>query len=466
MQTSELDGSSAESFVYNDDTTDVPETVLSAIVTSSIARLPDMAFSKCRYLKKVNFPLGLQAIGEEVFKGCSALIEIDIPSTVTSIQAGAFQDCSSLARVTFASKHSGLQVVSPRTFQNCYNLRKILIPNTVTAIEEEAFQYCLQLVSIELDTKNALNEIGPRCFEACESLRNFYLVVDRSSSSSSNLLIGEGAFDFYGSFSHILKDPEVIIPTLKCRFDGLDLHKLCYTQAFLTQERLLFRLGELLSEGRMSTNNMDEPFGMTPLHILAMSTGPNLYLCEALLQEYPTDLLKENVWGDRPLYEACACNAPLDIIQLFVDTLLQNFPDEAPDWLSLIHVTDAAETIQYLVRSSLAQKINYLGLERWRISIIGAVKEVGTAPPKMQTMIHYNRSELTGKPRIIQQIGHIHHRLDQLVRLEILSLLELAVWKAKIMDGPPNIDRPTCRVQCGVEVVVKNVLSFMDTIGE
>jgi hypothetical protein len=446
--------SSSESLLYEGDAIDVPENVISITVNSSIATLSDEVFSQRRYLMEVNMPLGLQVIGEHAFLECSALKEIDIPSTVIAIGAGAFQDCSSLVRVTFFTK--GLQLISARTFQNCYNLRKILIPHTVTAIEDEAFQYCLQLVSIELGSKN-LTKIGARCFQGCESLRNIYPL--QRFSSRDSLWITEDAFDSCESLFDKSNDPDEIIAILKSRFDGLDLHRLCYCQGFMNQDKLAERLDEV---ERNAT--IQEPFGMTPLHILAMSTAPNLSLCNALLKKYPNDLLAEHIWGLRPLHEACACSAPLDMIQLLVETLVQNFPDQTPDWLSLIHETDSAETIQYLVRTSLAKRISCLGLERWRNRIVNAVEELGT-PPKANIMIHYNRNELTGKTRIIQQIGHIHHCLDQLQRLEILSLLELAVWEAKI-SGSPNLDRPTCRVQCGVEVVVNNVLPFMDTVGE
>eukprot|EP00980_Cylindrotheca_fusiformis_P021395 scaffold8259_cov143-Cylindrotheca_fusiformis.AAC.13 len=435
--------------LFENDTNNVSDDVASAVVDSTVSTLPERTFSMRRNLVEIGLPLGLQSIGQETFLGCSALKNIDVPSTVTVIGAGTFQDCASLATATFATK--GLILIPPRLFQNCYNLRKFLVPQTVSAIEDEAFQHCLQLVSIELHG-GELTTIGSRCFEGCESLRNICLCPQVCSNS---LLVAEDAFDSCESLLELSSEPRDTSTLLRSRFDGSHLHQLCYAQSFMAPDRIL----ELLGKAGRNLSTKD-PFAMTPLHVLALSTKPNMALCHALLQDYPEDLLVENIWGDQPLHEACACNAPLNMIRRLVDTLVEKFPDQPPDWVSLIHRTDSAEIIQYLVLTSLATRINYLGSERWRCSIMRAIEELG-APPKVNSMIHYNRKGLIGKTRIIQQIGLIHHHLDQLLRLEVLSLLELTVWKAK-MKCSPKLDKSTCRVRCGVEVVIKNVLPFMD----
>jgi len=48
---------------------------------------------------------------------------------------------------------------------------------------------------------------------------------------------------------------------------------------------------------------------------------------------------------------------------------------------------------------------------------------------------------------------------------ESTTLLELALWKAALADAMARIDAPTyrnqCRINCGAEIVIPNVLHFL-----
>ncbi|CAJ1959804.1 unnamed protein product [Cylindrotheca closterium] len=442
-----------EAFVCEHDKADVPQDVSSVHFQAS--EVSSRICARRRSLVRVHFDEGLKVIGEEAFFGCSALKDLGLPSTVNSAEAGVFAECTNLTQIDIAK--TKLSEIAPRTFQNCYNLRKILLPSTVGELGDEAFQCCMQLVSVEIVVGGQqMSRIGTMCFEGCESLRNLSL-----GGCSDELMIGEDAFEACESLLECVHSEEALVKTLKMRFHGLDLHNLCYGHALKSQEELSKELGLIDT----SITSQQDAFGMTALHIMAMADCPSLVLSEALLERNSRDLLVENHWGDRPLQEACACGAPLELIKLFVEKLITSFPQETPDWLSLIHESDHIETIQYLVRKSLDKKVNELGLERWKTAIFSSLQDIGSAP-RANAMIHYNRTELTGKTRIVQQVGYIQHNLDTLLRLECLSLLELAIWKCKMAISPPDMDRNTIHIQCGVGVVMKNILPFLDPIGE
>ncbi|KAL3940130.1 MAG: hypothetical protein SGBAC_005269 [Bacillariaceae sp.] len=444
--------SSNETYFCKDSEANVPQDV-SVVYFQTAVMSRRMCFQR-RSLARTYFEEGLKIIGEEAFLECSALKNLSLPSTVNCANAGVFAECANLTQVDIAKTQ--LTLIAARSFRNCYNLRKILLPQNVGELGDEAFQCCTQLVSIEIVGCQRISSIGTLCFEGCESLRNLSL-----GGCSADLVIGEGAFEACESLFDCVHFEEDPVETLKTRFHGLDLHNLCYGHALKSQEELS---KELASIDTPVTSQQDA-FGMNPLHIMAMASCPSLFLCEALLERNSQDLLVENGWGDRPLQEACTCGAPLELIKLFVEKLITRFPEETPDWLSLIHDSDNIETIQFLVRKSLDKKVNALGLERWRMTILDSLQDIGSAP-RANAMIHYNRSELTGKALIIQQIGHVQHKLESLLRLECFSLLELSIWKCILAVSPPNMDRNTGRIQCGVEVLVKNVIPFLGPIGE
>jgi hypothetical protein len=50
--------------------------------------------------------------------------------------------------------------------------------------------------------------------------------------------------------------------------------------------------------------------------------------------------------------------------------------------------------------------------------------------------------------------------------MEAISVVELALWKVKLISSGGEIDREICRIQCGADIIVPNILPFVDTIGE
>lgn len=62
----------------------------------SVCKIGDLAFNRCRKLKKVVIPDSVLEIGEKAFAYCEKLIQIFLPPTIKKIGAYAFSDCYAL----------------------------------------------------------------------------------------------------------------------------------------------------------------------------------------------------------------------------------------------------------------------------------------------------------------------------------------------------------------------------------
>lgn len=444
---------------------EIPDDTTRIKVDASVHELPDNAFNNRRNLIEVKLPDGLIKIGFNAFKNCSGLKHIEIPKSVKVISDCAFDGCSSLpflnlyeARITKLSK---------RAFADCYNLRKIILPCTLTRIEEQAFHLCSQLMSCQV-TGSSLVAIGECAFECCELLQNFSLSKMEESEVSIHATAFAGCDCLFevgeGGSLRTISPIEKILLT---RFDGLPNHQLCYSQALTDSETLAKAVKKNTEKEKECTDlyRHCDVYQMTALHVNVMSANPSLDVCKVLVETYPQDLLATNIWGDTPLSIACVCHAPLCIIQTLVQAQMDNFCDE-PDWISLVHESDSIDTVQYLIKMSISKHLNELGLDEWKNTLLNEINEIGTLFAENNTMIHYNRNEHTVKRQIIDGMVRVCLRLKHFIRKESLSLLELAIWKSKLISSQSNSNRETCRVQCGADIIIQNALPFLDLIDE
>ncbi|MBQ8291711.1 MAG: leucine-rich repeat protein [Clostridia bacterium] len=101
-------------------------------------------------LEKVEFPVGLTTIPEEVLACNSALKTVVIPYTVSSIASGAFTNCINLATVTFTEAPTGVTAPSLEiansnhyttagVFASTYALKSLTLPARTTYLGNGAF---------------------------------------------------------------------------------------------------------------------------------------------------------------------------------------------------------------------------------------------------------------------------------------------------------------------------------------
>merc|ERR1712083_24190 len=106
----------------------------------------------------------------------------------------------------------------------------------------------------------------------------------------------------------------------------------------------------------------------------------------------------------------------------------------------------------------MTRRAKYLGLAKWRREIVNLMDTLS--------------SQVEEDPSIrIGQVGQIYFTLEKQERMEILSLVEEFLWKTKIAEAnmgsigtQQTVDRQGCRVNCGADVIISNILPYLDEI--
>ena len=179
-------------------------------------------------------------------------------------------------------------------------------------------------------------------------------------------------------------------------------------------------------------------FGMTPFHILGLSAKPNINLVQALLKcSYSVNFVwsSKDTWGERA-----------------IDYLIEN---KAPG-------------SDQIIQELLLHRLKVLGLQRWKTSVI---REIERFPEALDDIEDQKR-----------QLATIQSTFLYYERLEALSLLEMCLWSMKIDEtnsiercshheeqkkkkartcSTNNLDRQYCRINCGTEIVISNVLPYL-----
>jgi hypothetical protein len=442
-------------------------------IDSSVTEIRERAFDGCRDLVLVKVHNKLRKIGDYAFYNCFSLSEIDIPSSVKLIGRGAFAWCGKLPPLDIPSS---VEQIGEKAFSNC-SFRNFRLPGLVIELRNGLFHSCADMVSIELPEH--LERIDDTVFCDCARLRNVAI-------SPSVTKTGTDVFKECRALRKVSIDDNELIATLKARFDGLPIHKLCYYQSYYPTKSTLANL-KLERESLDASSPRQDCLGMTPLHILSLSTKPNLELFRDLVQNYPQDVVTKDIWGDLPIYYACLSNAPLEIMQLLLETHVAAFPTKKLDWTWMVsnsrlemtqllletHKTtfknqkvnwekliqhfarDSLTRLKCIVQYSLEHRLNQLGLEKWRYTIW---QETERIPARQGLSMYY----LTMRKR---HLDLINSKLASYELIEKTSLVELAIWKETMDKSGGNKDdtgyRTNCRIICGAHIILSNVMSFL-----
>ena len=497
------------------------------ILPQGLRILGERAFQWCQSLhtNTINIPSGITAIELGTFWDCSSLKVVSLPEGLESIGVSAFCYCKSLESVTFPSS---LRFLGIESFEGCKVLNEIHIPDTIQSIEERAFCDCNFtnfrlpplltnvdisivgyndcLVSLEVsENLVACTARGRRL--RLESLRN----VTFPSEAEPEIL--ENIADLLVAFPD--KDEATIIQALQNRFDNLPIHKICYYQSYSDNETTMQNLKREVKELNAAGKEKD-CLGMTPLHILACSTKPTIAMFQLLIEKYPETLIMKDKWGDIPLLYTLWCNASTEVVDLLVEsykslhpdyefdwkgmiltmakrnvplrkvqrlinTQRNSFPDQKYDMQGLVMELAASDTIaeverrrhininalstsieafRYLLRISINKRLDSLAVGKWLDEL---ENNISTFPDDKDTFPKqtYKREEDTKA---------LYDRLATYESIkEGTSIIELALWKAKVDDSRnkrARIDedvsyKKQCRVNCGADIIIKNMLPYL-----
>ncbi|KAL3768988.1 hypothetical protein ACHAWU_002020 [Discostella pseudostelligera] len=500
-------------------------------IPSTVTEIGERAFQHCCSLKVITLPQSLLKLGEEAFEDCRALETVHIPPLIQTIEAGTFSGCMSLANAILPL---GLQEIKESAFQSCEALLSIDIPSSLRVIGKLAFH---RAGLTEMHLPDSIEDCGtfkdyhfqnlrmpPRItkfdtgiFEvrgdnriiSIELPENIKQVIYPDSVKARLPALFNIAFPFgcsvdIGNVEASERDSLYdTVFRLQHRFDRLPLHKICYyhsyhdtTKVLLDMKRAMFPRSTKSHCGKLSAIGKHRDFnGMTPLHILACSTKHNLEMYQLLVGAYPEILIvKENIWGELPLFYAFRCNAPIEIIQFLVESYKANYPTYELAWecmvqkligcgaplprtqilldiheqsypdqklntiglvIGLAHALDVNEVkvpmerLRFLLHASIAKRLDSLNVTRWKMMYEERINLITRKPGKLEE----NALELYAALRGAE------------AEKESTTLLELALWKAALADAMARIDAPTyrnqCRINCGAEIVIPNVLHFL-----
>ncbi|CAJ1933632.1 unnamed protein product [Cylindrotheca closterium] len=420
------------------------EALVDLTLKEGLKVIEERAFQGCISLQNVAIPTSVEKIGKYAFFYCLRLTEATLPKKLTDIKARSFHDCKALKFMKM--QHTAIQSIEangfyfceallyvdfPPTlqrihrsaFESCKSLKSVAFPPSLTAIEQGSFRGCRSLIAVELC--NGLEWILSKAFADCESLRMIVLPAhssDRAGEYAKNAFSGCSMLEgrcFGGD----------LLTSLTHRFDKLPIHKLCYNagSTALTVEDLATCVTQHVVNQPEQDGACVDSFGMTPLHILGVSAKPREDFFLELTNLLPIDTLTQNdKYGNRP-----------------VDYLCQN---EAPN---------TANLIQMVLQRTMLDRMNHWGLVQWREDLSQAIRSITSA------------SNARAK---VAFLSWVESKLAQYERLEVLSLLELTLWKIAVtmahsqeaISFPAEIlDRYSCRIRCGAETIIPNVSEFL-----
>jgi len=223
------------------------------------------------------------------------------------------------------------------------------------------------------------------------------------------------------------------------KFYGYPIHECCYKQSFLSLAGALESIDVALGTAPRDAACLVDRLGMTVFHVLALSSKPRINLFQILKARCPQRLMEmKNEHSMRPLGYLCDnSSVPSNTRKILVD---------------------------YLAQVTILERASKLGLLSWRTTVIATAQE------------KLNQDKVSS-----DNIDEIYGVLEDYERREILSLLELTIWRWKLLlllehretvmmedsssssreQKRPKLDeRKIARVHCGADIIIANVIPF------
>lgn len=406
---------------------------LTGIKLSSITEIRSFAFAGCYKLEHVQLPEGLQLLDTGAFVSCISMKTLRIPRTTHTINNHAMAFC---IRLTTLELPEGLEAISTRAFRQCISLMTVRIPSTVTIIKSSAFLDCKNLLSVEV-AERGLARIEAAAFKNCGDLRSIYI-------PNTVTHIDSNVFDGCTRLKEALpQEEEQFTNALRNRFQDLPIHKLAYFHSFQDVDDNLDALTaafaqEVSNEGPPGTDH----FGMTPLHLIALSYRPDLEVALHLVQRYSDYHVLEDRWGRLPVIYLCQSGPPNSV--------------------------ELVKKVAQVVQPAILETFRLAAWGKQMAAYIGNLKEMDDCRARSNQIQRVLK--IVEKYRTKEKLCSVELMLWKL-KLEQCSTVtedeKRPKKKAKINSGdsiPDPSARIHCRMICGADIVISNVVQYLDTI--
>eukprot|EP00980_Cylindrotheca_fusiformis_P024656 scaffold12194_cov129-Cylindrotheca_fusiformis.AAC.20 len=416
-------------FCYTRASMEVPDDATHVRVSAAV--VPRFAFHQHQRVKNIEFLPGVTVIGSMATAQCEVLTKIQVPPSVSAIGGGAF-GCN--AFLTHVDLPETLQFIPEGSFSFCVSFCSFRVPSGVLSLGHRAFWGCKRLLSIEIP--HGLVQIGGECFLECVELRNIVLPTEMSE-------VGPGAFNHCKALRKEGEHDEEIVAHLKTRYSELPLHNICYYHTYdSSTSDIVGSVDAIIDEGSTDTAVSDK-FEMSPLHVLALSARPSLALCSRIFCKQKDLLQRTDCWGMTPFLYAANNVSP---------TTLQ--------------------VVKHISQAHYSKQVESLGLERWKTDVYQTLNQIH--PDDQFT-------ERGSKIRMFLKKIAVYYKK------EVLSIVELAVWKAYMVEESRGVeldehspsrkeaksnfftgistdmavDRVECRTLCKANIVIDCILPFL-----
>lgn len=137
--------------------------------SSTIKKVGNYAFEKCKWLEIVKKMTQVESIGDFAFSGCQSLKYLELSDSLQHIGKRAFEHCTLLNSIYIPE---GITEIPDRAFYRCSSLQEVILPSTIEYIGFEAFAFCSKLKKINLP--NGV-KIEQRAFAWCNELESDFL---------------------------------------------------------------------------------------------------------------------------------------------------------------------------------------------------------------------------------------------------------------------------------------------------
>eukprot|EP00980_Cylindrotheca_fusiformis_P002164 scaffold490_cov54-Cylindrotheca_fusiformis.AAC.1 len=333
---------------------------------SSVINIRDGAFSDCLRLTSLDIPHGLVEIGRWAFRNCGSIETIHIPSTVTAIGEGAFEGCE---RLKCTGLPPTLEIIEENLFHGCHKLEYIEIPTTVKRIGRKAFCHCKSLTnvrvppSVEYIARTAFSycgdlisiELPDRHFETDDEEHNLgiYDCNKLVNVPANPVLLGDWAymetFLIESRIGNLVDSFRDFLRKSAHRFDKCPLNELCYYQSYYPSGDAMVQLHMLMEDDPLAATTQADEFGMTPLHILALSQTPNLSMLQTVMNGGRSDhiICCRDLFGFTPM-----------------------------DYLCFNKMPSSTQVIRSLLQAMVVKRVNERGLDWWKSDLLQAVDNV------------------------------------------------------------------------------------------
>lgn len=169
-----------------------PNSTLTSVDLGNVTTMEEgYAFSNCKALEQISFPLSLKKVGEKTFWNCSALTTVDF-GAVEVIGMYAFQDCDSLVLTEQNGLPDSLVTIDTYAFYKTKNpqtdLGTAVFGSNITSIGYGAFENS-GLSGVDFTTAEALTTISGSAFKLT-NIKSFSLVNSPVQTFDSNTLAG------------------------------------------------------------------------------------------------------------------------------------------------------------------------------------------------------------------------------------------------------------------------------------